>query len=98
LSPAQISALKEPELPAPQVYIMLPPLKLLKTVVEKMKHMAKNVEITANMKGELTLKVETDMVCVSTFYRGLTHPEIGTKKHVDQNFRNFFCRNFKTFR
>jgi HUS1 checkpoint protein len=57
---------------------MMPPLKLLRNVIDRMKNIHDYFIITANMAGELTLKVETDMVSVATFYTNLDHPQIGT--------------------
>lgn len=56
---------------------MVPPLKLLRNVVDRMKNIHDYLGITANMGGELTLKVETDMVSIATFYTHLHHPQIG---------------------
>lgn len=59
---------------------MMPPLKLLRNVIDRMKNIHDYFIITANMAGELTLKVETDMVSVATFYTNLDHPQIGMPK------------------
>ncbi len=77
LGPLQVAAFVEPTLPDPEVYIMMPPLKLLRSVVDHMKNLDDYLTMQANMAGELTLKVETDMVSVATFYRNLEHPHIG---------------------
>jgi HUS1 checkpoint protein len=76
LGPLQVAAFVEPTLPDPEVYIMMPPLKLLRSVVDHMKNLDDYLTMQANMAGELTLKVETDMVSVATFYRNLEHPHI----------------------
>lgn len=57
---------------------MMPPLKLLRNVIDRMKNIHDFFIITANMAGELTLKVETDMVSIATFYTNLEHPQIGS--------------------
>lgn len=59
---------------------MVPPLKLLRNVVDRMKNIHDYLGITANMGGELTLKVETDMVSIATFYTQLHHPQIGERQ------------------
>jgi len=79
LSAAQLSALNEPTLPDPEVYIMMPPLKSLRNVVDRMKNIDQYLTIQANMAGELTLKVETEAVSIATFYRQLEHPHIEGK-------------------
>jgi len=41
-----------------------------------MKNLNKTLMIRANMNGELTLKVQTELVSIATFYRHLEHPQI----------------------
>lgn len=77
LSASQLSQFSEPHLSDPEVYIMVPPLKLLRNVVDRMKNIHDYLVLTANMGGELTLKVETDTVSIATFYTNLSHPQIG---------------------
>ncbi len=56
---------------------MMPPLKLLRHVIDKMKNVSDYLSIFANMAGELMFKVETDMVTIATMYKNLEHPQIG---------------------
>lgn len=56
------------------VSLYLPPMKVLKNVVDRMKNLSSGVIISANRNGELVLKIETDMVNVSTFFKGLIQP------------------------
>eukprot|EP01116_Phalansterium_solitarium_P011664 TRINITY_DN27416_c0_g1_i1.p1 TRINITY_DN27416_c0_g1~~TRINITY_DN27416_c0_g1_i1.p1 ORF type:complete len:160 (-),score=49.72 TRINITY_DN27416_c0_g1_i1:162-641(-) len=76
LSAQQLAHYVEPTLPDPDVMILLPKLRSIRTVVDKMKNMNDSVRIMANMHGELQLKLETDIVSVAAFYRGLGHPTI----------------------
>jgi len=66
----------EPSLPDPEVHIMMPPLKSIRTVIDRMKNISDYLTIEANMAGCLTLKIDTDMVSIATFYKGLEHPQI----------------------
>lgn len=68
---------QEPDMPDIDVSIYLPPLKQLKSLLEKMKTLADYVTISANMNGELQLKIETDIVSVTTFYQKLTNHSFG---------------------
>jgi HUS1 checkpoint protein len=79
-TPVQLQEYTEPVLPDPEVYIMMPPLKSLKNVVERMKNIDNYLILQANMAGELTLKVQTDNISVATFYRKLEHPHIEGKE------------------
>jgi len=76
LSAATLARLTEPNLPDPEVHIMMPPLKLVRTVVDRMKNVCDYLTITANMDGLLRLSVETNMVTIATFYKNLNHPTI----------------------
>jgi len=55
---------------------MMPPLRLLRHVIDKMKNVGDFLSIYANMAGELKFKVETDMVTIQTSYSNLEHPQI----------------------
>jgi HUS1 checkpoint protein len=72
----QFQHLSEPRLPEPDVYIMLPSAKQLRPIVEHMKNVDQYLHVTANMNGELTLKVETEMFTVGSFFHKLEHPRI----------------------
>jgi HUS1 checkpoint protein len=85
LTPVQLQEYTEPVLPDPEVYIMMPPLKSLKNVVERMKNIDNYLILQANMAGELTLKVQTDNISVATFYRKLEHPHIEGKDVPNTN-------------
>jgi HUS1 checkpoint protein len=76
LTGQQLAALVEPHLPDPQVHIMLPPLKLLRSVIDRMKNMSEHLFISANMGGELRFSIDTNSVSVTTAYAGLEHPLI----------------------
>jgi len=76
LSADQMNAFIEPILPDPDIVIMMPPLKAMRNVIERMKDLDSTLTIQANMGGEMTLKVQTDMVSIATFYRNLEHPQL----------------------
>jgi len=85
LSAHQLSQYTEPLFPDPEVHIMMPPLKLMRHVVDKMKNIGQYLTIYANMAGELKLKVETDMVTIQTSYSNLEHPQIEGRSPVRLN-------------
>ncbi len=78
VSAAQFALLTEPMLPDPKVNIMLPVLKTLRPIVDRMKNISEFLQLNANMRGELSLKVEADMVSIETHYKGLDHPAVRT--------------------
>ncbi|XP_074054354.1 checkpoint protein HUS1 [Macrotis lagotis] len=65
---------REPTVPDFDVSIYLPVLKTMKSVVERMKNISSHVIIEANQKGEMNLKIETDLVCITTHFKDLGNP------------------------
>uniref|UniRef100_A0A8C0P5A4 Checkpoint protein n=1 Tax=Canis lupus familiaris TaxID=9615 RepID=A0A8C0P5A4_CANLF len=57
--------LQEPTIPDSDVSIYLPALKTMKSIVEKMKNISNHLIMEANLSGELNLKIETELVCVT---------------------------------
>ncbi|XP_056155540.1 checkpoint protein HUS1 [Lampris incognitus] len=66
--------LKEPGLPDFDVCIYLPPLKTMKNVVDRMNNLSNFLVMEANMNGVMNLKIETDLVSVTTHFRDLGNP------------------------
>ncbi|XP_074999014.1 checkpoint protein HUS1 isoform X3 [Calonectris borealis] len=56
------------------VSIYLPVLKTMKCVVERMKNLSNSIVIEANLSGEMNLKIETDLVSVTTHFKDLGNP------------------------
>ncbi|EHB03958.1 Checkpoint protein HUS1 [Heterocephalus glaber] len=69
---------QQPSVPDADVSIYLPVLKTLKSVVEKMKNISNHLVIEANLNGELNLKIETDLVCVTTHFKDLGNPPLAS--------------------
>ena len=75
-TPTQINMLVEPVLPDPTVHILMPPLKQIKPVVERLKRLDEVLVIECNMDGCLKLGVQTDSAKITTVVRGLEHPKV----------------------
>ncbi|KAM6953285.1 checkpoint protein HUS1 isoform 1-T2 [Aplochiton taeniatus] len=71
------SDFKEPNMPDFDVSIYLPPLKIMKNVVDRMKNLSNFLVIEANLNGEMNLKIETDLVSVTTHFKDLGNPPWG---------------------
>ncbi|XP_075777813.1 checkpoint protein HUS1 isoform X2 [Pelodiscus sinensis] len=65
---------REPRVPDFDVSIYLPVLKTMKSVVERMKNLSNCIVLEANLNGEMNLKIETDLVSVTTHFKGLGNP------------------------
>ncbi|GAA6053127.1 hypothetical protein JCM3770_002866 [Rhodotorula araucariae] len=76
---AEIDQLKEPLCPPPEVLLYLPPLNLLRTVVERLKTISPYITISANNLGELRVRAESDDAKVETEWRGLKKPTQGAE-------------------
>ncbi|XP_062513568.1 checkpoint protein HUS1-like [Corticium candelabrum] len=70
------SEYQEPTMLPHDVSICLPHLRLLKSVVERLKNMDSCLILAANGKGSLTLQVETDVVSVTTHFKDLENPVV----------------------
>ncbi|KAG8229953.1 hypothetical protein J437_LFUL008526 [Ladona fulva] len=68
----------EPEYQHFDIGARLPNLKLVKNVVERMKTMSPNIDISAG-NGTFTLTIETDTVSVSTHFKGVLMENIEGK-------------------
>ncbi|XP_066096346.1 checkpoint protein HUS1 isoform X2 [Saccopteryx bilineata] len=71
--------LQEPTIPDSDVSIYLPLLKTMKSVVEKMKNISSHLIIQANLNGDLNLKIETELVCVTTHFKDLGNPPLASE-------------------
>lgn len=76
LTALQLSSYVEPSLPEPQVYIILPSLKKLRQIVDRMRNVDSRLSVFANMAGSLLLKVESESATIATFFKNLQHPSI----------------------
>ncbi|KAG8704508.1 hypothetical protein FRC09_003491 [Ceratobasidium sp. 395] len=73
---ADMEQVKEPLCPPPDLHIILPSLKGLRTIVEHMQHLSDVVAFSATRSGELVLAIQTDDVRVSTAWEGCLRPTI----------------------
>ncbi|KTG06799.1 hypothetical protein cypCar_00042852, partial [Cyprinus carpio] len=64
-------------LAAELVSIYLPPLKTMKSVVDRMKNLSNYLVLEANLNGEMNLKIDTDLVSVTTHFKELGNPPWG---------------------
>ncbi|EGC33662.1 hypothetical protein DICPUDRAFT_36380 [Dictyostelium purpureum] len=75
LTAQQMAQINEPILPDPVVHILMPNLKNVQKVVDKMKNISELLKITVSMNHRLSFAVETGNGSISTFYNGLEHPQ-----------------------
>lgn len=71
--------LQEPTVPDSDVSIYLPVLKTMKSIVEKMRNLSNHLIIEANLSGDLNLKIETELVCVTTHFKDLGNPPLASE-------------------
>ncbi|XP_015276453.1 PREDICTED: checkpoint protein HUS1-like, partial [Gekko japonicus] len=65
---------REPVVPDFDVSIYLPVLKTMKSIVERMKNLSNSIVIEANLNGDMNLKIETELVSVTTHFKELGNP------------------------
>ncbi|KAJ2655321.1 Checkpoint protein hus1 [Coemansia sp. RSA 1199] len=73
MTPEQVQAMREPEVPDAHVHIMMPELSTVRSVVERMRLLGDRVSVAANGEGQLTLRVASDRVDITTYWRGLAN-------------------------
>ncbi|RDD45634.1 Checkpoint protein HUS1 [Trichoplax sp. H2] len=65
---------EEPDMPQFDVSIYMPQMKVLKQVIDRMKNLSEHLVITADQKGNMTLKTQNDIVTVETHFKDLGNP------------------------
>jgi HUS1 checkpoint protein len=73
LSKVESNNFQEPDVNRTNLSIEMPPLKLLKHMIERMKCLSEYVYLEATNQGSLTLKIEADAVSVCSYFRNLTN-------------------------
>lgn len=68
----------EPNIISPDVHIMFPPLGVLKTFVDRMKHLSSSLKISANMAGDMMLTILGERVSIEALFKSLENPVMGT--------------------
>ncbi|KAJ1933947.1 Checkpoint protein hus1 [Kickxella alabastrina] len=71
LTPQQMESIREPMVPDGQVHVMMPSLGSVRSVVERMKSMGDRVAVSANRLGELNIRVNNELVDITTYFKGL---------------------------
>ncbi|KAM4718576.1 checkpoint protein HUS1 isoform 4-T4 [Anableps anableps] len=74
---------QEPSVPDFDVSVYLPPLKTMKSVVDRMKNLSNFLVIEANLNGEMNLKIQTHLVSVTTHFKDLGSPPWGDVSSQD---------------
>jgi HUS1 checkpoint protein len=77
---------QEPDVSRTTLSIQLPPLKLIKHMIERMKCLHEFVFLESTNKGTLTLKIEADAVSVCSYFRNLHNLPIDS--NTSANFQN----------
>ncbi len=80
----RIQETQEPsDIPVPDVKIVMPPIKTLKSVVSRMRSVGYDLSIKATLAGELNLQVSAELVSIKTFYKNLRVPGKGEERSGD---------------
>eukprot|EP00035_Acanthoeca_spectabilis_P005642 m.115965 g.115965 ORF g.115965 m.115965 type:complete len:259 (+) comp13116_c0_seq4:579-1355(+) len=72
----ELNELQHPDLGIPDVNLYLPNVKVMRSIVERMKALSDAMIISANRDGEAVFKVETALVSVKTYFRNLEEPHL----------------------
>ncbi|DAZ94189.1 TPA: hypothetical protein N0F65_000416 [Lagenidium giganteum] len=64
---------QEPNVPAPQIAIEMPPLRTMRNIVDRLKSMHKSIAVEASRTGTLVLRIETNSLTLQTLFAHLRH-------------------------
>ncbi|KAJ1515487.1 hypothetical protein HMI56_004310 [Coelomomyces lativittatus] len=70
----QIQELREPRIPAQEVYILLPSLLQLKTLAERYRALSPHATFASNHHGKLILSIDAPNVSIETEFNNLRNP------------------------
>ncbi|KAI9591560.1 checkpoint protein Hus1/Mec3 [Syncephalis fuscata] len=76
LTPQEMDPLHEPQVSEPQVYVMMPPLPVVRAYAEKMRPLSDQIYVGASMCGQFSLHSVMDGADLQTHWTGLINPEI----------------------
>ena len=87
ISTSKISAedFQEPNISRTTLSIQLPPLKLLKHMIERMKCISEFVYLEGTDQGTLTLKIDADAVSVASYFRNLNNLPLANRPGTHQH-------------
>lgn len=85
---ASLDDFREPDVSRTALSIHMPPLKLVKHMIERMKCLSEFVTLEASGRGELQFRIDADAVAVCSYFRGLpTLPIPGHEQEADPDRR-----------
>ncbi len=85
LTQQELHQYKEPDHSNAQVNILMPPLKTLRSVIDRMRAVSEHVTISANLAGAMTFSVDTDMVSIATHYKNLPQAQLDGQPPLPSN-------------
>lgn len=72
----------------------MPPLKPIKSIVERMKNMSHNLIVSANKNGRLILQIKTNMATLSAHFTDLSVISFAGMFIVSNCAQKLFCAFF----
>ena len=75
---------KEPRIPAPQIAIEMPPLRALRSIVDRLKAMHKTLTVEISKMGTLILRIDTVPVTLQTLFAQLRYRDDLVDKEKDE--------------
>ncbi|TDH70727.1 hypothetical protein CCR75_004223 [Bremia lactucae] len=73
LSMSLVEHYKEPSVPAPQMAIEMPPLRAMRSIVDRLKVMHKTMTVEASKSGTLVLRIDTNTLTLQTLFAHLRY-------------------------
>lgn len=83
----------EPSVGRATLSVQMPPLRLLKHMIERMKCLSEFVTMEASDRGELVFSIDADAISVGSYFRNLVNlPLTATADAADDHFRKCSVR------
>ncbi|RLN66860.1 hypothetical protein BBJ28_00007753 [Nothophytophthora sp. Chile5] len=73
LAMSTVEHYREPSVPAPQIVIEMPPLRALRSIVDRLKAMHKTITVEASKTGTLILRIDTHPLTLQTLFAHLRY-------------------------
>jgi hypothetical protein len=73
----RLQDVREPDIPAPKVKFLMPKLRVLSRVLDKLKSINDTIIITGSNTGTLEIGIQTDLCVINTFFKNLQFDDSG---------------------
>uniref|UniRef100_K3X9N0 Checkpoint protein n=1 Tax=Globisporangium ultimum (strain ATCC 200006 / CBS 805.95 / DAOM BR144) TaxID=431595 RepID=K3X9N0_GLOUD len=85
LAMSTVEHYREPNVPAPQIAMEMPPLRSIRSMIDRLKAMHKTITIEASKKGTLVFRIETTPLTLQTLFAHLRYRDDLIEQQDDED-------------